>query len=233
MTFDGLDVADPWIALTAVALATERLRLGRDGHAAGAPAPVGRRAPGRRPRPALGRAHGLRRRPRRRQPARADAPSARSATRAPARRCSTRRSSSWSTLWRGEPVTRDGAAFALDERRGAPDAAAAAAPAGVAGLRVAQPPPARARGALRRRLPGQPRRAADRRRRARAARDRRRAPRRGRRAVRRRARQPRAPPTPTRLAELGAAGATWWLQGFGERPRLADVQDAAAAGPPQ
>ena len=33
--------------------------------------------------------------------------------------------------------------------------------------------------------------------------------------------------------ELGAAGATWWLQGFGERPRLADVRDAAAAGPPQ
>ena len=28
MTFDRLDVADPWIALTAVALATERLRLG-------------------------------------------------------------------------------------------------------------------------------------------------------------------------------------------------------------
>ena len=28
MTFDGLEVADPWIALTAVALATEGLRLG-------------------------------------------------------------------------------------------------------------------------------------------------------------------------------------------------------------
>ena len=28
MTFDGLEVADPWIALTAVALATERVRLG-------------------------------------------------------------------------------------------------------------------------------------------------------------------------------------------------------------
>jgi alkanesulfonate monooxygenase SsuD/methylene tetrahydromethanopterin reductase-like flavin-dependent oxidoreductase (luciferase family) len=36
-----------------------------------------------------------------------------------------------------------------------------------------------------------------------------------------------------RLAELGAAGTTWWLQGFGDRPRLADVQAAAAAGPPQ
>jgi alkanesulfonate monooxygenase SsuD/methylene tetrahydromethanopterin reductase-like flavin-dependent oxidoreductase (luciferase family) len=36
-----------------------------------------------------------------------------------------------------------------------------------------------------------------------------------------------------RLSELGAAGATWWLQGFGERPRLDDVRAAAAAGPPQ
>jgi hypothetical protein len=40
-------------------------------------------------------------------------------------------------------------------------------------------------------------------------------------------------PGPDRVAELGAAGATWWLQGFGERPRLADVRDAAGSGPPQ
>jgi alkanesulfonate monooxygenase SsuD/methylene tetrahydromethanopterin reductase-like flavin-dependent oxidoreductase (luciferase family) len=40
-------------------------------------------------------------------------------------------------------------------------------------------------------------------------------------------------PDAARLVDLGAAGATWWLQGFGERPSLADVQDAAAAGPPQ
>jgi alkanesulfonate monooxygenase SsuD/methylene tetrahydromethanopterin reductase-like flavin-dependent oxidoreductase (luciferase family) len=40
-------------------------------------------------------------------------------------------------------------------------------------------------------------------------------------------------PDAERLAELGDAGATWWLQGFGERPRLADVRGAAAAGPPQ
>jgi alkanesulfonate monooxygenase SsuD/methylene tetrahydromethanopterin reductase-like flavin-dependent oxidoreductase (luciferase family) len=40
-------------------------------------------------------------------------------------------------------------------------------------------------------------------------------------------------PGPERLAELAGAGATWWLQGFGERPRLADVQAAADAGPPQ
>jgi alkanesulfonate monooxygenase SsuD/methylene tetrahydromethanopterin reductase-like flavin-dependent oxidoreductase (luciferase family) len=38
---------------------------------------------------------------------------------------------------------------------------------------------------------------------------------------------------PARLAELADAGATWWLQGFGGRPRLADVQAAADAGPPQ
>jgi alkanesulfonate monooxygenase SsuD/methylene tetrahydromethanopterin reductase-like flavin-dependent oxidoreductase (luciferase family) len=36
-----------------------------------------------------------------------------------------------------------------------------------------------------------------------------------------------------RGAELAAAGVTWWLQGFGESPRLADVQAAVAAGPPQ
>jgi alkanesulfonate monooxygenase SsuD/methylene tetrahydromethanopterin reductase-like flavin-dependent oxidoreductase (luciferase family) len=42
-----------------------------------------------------------------------------------------------------------------------------------------------------------------------------------------------APASPQRLAELADAGATWWLQGFGERPRLAEVQGAAAAGPPQ
>jgi alkanesulfonate monooxygenase SsuD/methylene tetrahydromethanopterin reductase-like flavin-dependent oxidoreductase (luciferase family) len=40
-------------------------------------------------------------------------------------------------------------------------------------------------------------------------------------------------PSAARLADLRGAGATWWLQGFGERPRLADVQDAATAGPPQ
>jgi alkanesulfonate monooxygenase SsuD/methylene tetrahydromethanopterin reductase-like flavin-dependent oxidoreductase (luciferase family) len=40
-------------------------------------------------------------------------------------------------------------------------------------------------------------------------------------------------PDAERLAELAEAGTTWWVQGFGERPRLADVQAAAAAGPPQ
>lgn len=40
-------------------------------------------------------------------------------------------------------------------------------------------------------------------------------------------------PDAKRLAELAAAGTTWWVQGFGELPRLADVRAAAAAGPPQ
>jgi alkanesulfonate monooxygenase SsuD/methylene tetrahydromethanopterin reductase-like flavin-dependent oxidoreductase (luciferase family) len=40
-------------------------------------------------------------------------------------------------------------------------------------------------------------------------------------------------PDAARLADLAGAGATWWLQGFGEKPRLADVQTAAAAGPPE
>jgi alkanesulfonate monooxygenase SsuD/methylene tetrahydromethanopterin reductase-like flavin-dependent oxidoreductase (luciferase family) len=40
-------------------------------------------------------------------------------------------------------------------------------------------------------------------------------------------------PGPARLAELDRAGTTWWLQAFGEKPRLVDVQVAAAAGPPQ
>ena len=65
MTFDGLGVADPWIALTAVALATAGLRLATAGASS--------------------------------------APSARSATRGPARSCSTRRSSSWSTCGAARP----------------------------------------------------------------------------------------------------------------------------------
>jgi len=40
-------------------------------------------------------------------------------------------------------------------------------------------------------------------------------------------------PGSERMAELAGAGATWWLQGFGENPRLDDVRAAAAAGPPQ
>jgi alkanesulfonate monooxygenase SsuD/methylene tetrahydromethanopterin reductase-like flavin-dependent oxidoreductase (luciferase family) len=40
-------------------------------------------------------------------------------------------------------------------------------------------------------------------------------------------------PDAARLADLRGAGATWWLQGFGERPRRADVEAAAAVGPPE
>ncbi len=40
-------------------------------------------------------------------------------------------------------------------------------------------------------------------------------------------------PDAARLADLRGAGATWWLQGFGEQPRLADVKAAATAGPPE
>jgi alkanesulfonate monooxygenase SsuD/methylene tetrahydromethanopterin reductase-like flavin-dependent oxidoreductase (luciferase family) len=40
-------------------------------------------------------------------------------------------------------------------------------------------------------------------------------------------------PGPERMAELAVAGTTWWLQGFGESPRLDDVRAAAVAGPPQ
>jgi alkanesulfonate monooxygenase SsuD/methylene tetrahydromethanopterin reductase-like flavin-dependent oxidoreductase (luciferase family) len=40
-------------------------------------------------------------------------------------------------------------------------------------------------------------------------------------------------PGPERMAELADAGTTWWLQSFGETPRLADARAAAAAGPPQ
>jgi alkanesulfonate monooxygenase SsuD/methylene tetrahydromethanopterin reductase-like flavin-dependent oxidoreductase (luciferase family) len=38
---------------------------------------------------------------------------------------------------------------------------------------------------------------------------------------------------PKRLAELAEAGTTWWVQGFGESPRAKEVRAAAAAGPPQ
>ncbi len=42
-----------------------------------------------------------------------------------------------------------------------------------------------------------------------------------------------APPDADRAAELDAAGATWWLQGFSDRPALEDVRAAALSGPPQ
>lgn len=36
-----------------------------------------------------------------------------------------------------------------------------------------------------------------------------------------------------RASELAVAGATWWLQGFSDHPSLRDVHAAALAGPPQ
>jgi alkanesulfonate monooxygenase SsuD/methylene tetrahydromethanopterin reductase-like flavin-dependent oxidoreductase (luciferase family) len=39
-------------------------------------------------------------------------------------------------------------------------------------------------------------------------------------------------PDARRRAELESAG-SWWLQGFGDRPALDEVDAAAAAGPPQ
>ncbi len=40
-------------------------------------------------------------------------------------------------------------------------------------------------------------------------------------------------PSSARLDELSSAGATWWLQSFGDRPTMVDVEAAASAGPPQ
>ena len=51
-------------------------------------------------------------------------------------------------LWRGEPVTRDGAAFALEDAVVRPTPLQQPRPPGSVGLCVAQPPPARARGPL-------------------------------------------------------------------------------------
>jgi alkanesulfonate monooxygenase SsuD/methylene tetrahydromethanopterin reductase-like flavin-dependent oxidoreductase (luciferase family) len=231
MTFDGLEVADPWIALTAVALATEHVRLGamvtplarrRPWDVARQVAVLDRLSGGR-----MTVGAGLGGDSRRELSAFGEErdPRARAALLDEALELVVE-------VWRGEPVTRDGPAFALD------DAVVRPTP-------VQQPRPPVWLGCVwpnRRPL-------------ARAARydgafpvshvqsltagD-----------VRTlleivgEHRPAGAGPfdvvlvnheraDPGRLAELGAAGATWWLQGFGERPRLADVRDAAAAGPPQ
>jgi alkanesulfonate monooxygenase SsuD/methylene tetrahydromethanopterin reductase-like flavin-dependent oxidoreductase (luciferase family) len=231
MTFDGLAVADPWIALTAVALATERVRLGA------MVTPLARRRPWDVARQvavldrlSVGRTvfgAGLGGDSRRELSAFGEErdPRARAALLDEALELVI-------DVWRGEAVTRDGPAFALD------DAVVRPTP-------LQQPRPPVWLGCVwphRRPL-------------VRAARydgvfpvshdasltgadvrsiletigvhraagagpfdlvvvnhDR---------------------PDADRLADLEDAGATWWLQGFGERPRLADVRDAAAAGPPQ
>jgi len=231
MTYDGIDVADPWIALTAVALAADRLRLGA------MVTPLARRRPwdvarqvavldrlsggrmvfgaglggdSRRELSAFGEERDAR---------------ARAALLDEALELVV-------ALWSGEPVTREGAAFALDRAQVRPTP-----------LQQPRPPvwlgcvwPHRRPLARAARYDGvfpvshrESLRGED----LRAILD----------TVAEHRPQGAGPfdlvvvnherPDAERLAELSAAGATWWLQGFGERPRLADVQGAAAAGPPQ
>ena len=232
MTFDDLAVADPWIALTAIALATERLRLGA------MVTPLARRRPWDVARQVAvldrlsgGRmvfGAGLGGDSRRELSAFGEErdPRARAALLDEALELV-------ASLWRGEEVTRSGAAFALDARGGAPDASQQPGPPVWLGCVWPHRRPlvraARYDGVF----PVSHRASLDGRRRARAAGARRGAPRRRRRPLRRGRSSTTSGLHAARLAELGDAGATWWLQGFGERPRLADVQDAAAAGPPQ
>ncbi len=231
MTHDGLDVADPWIALTAVAMATTKVRLGA------MVTPLARRRPwdvarqvavldrlsggrmvfgaglggdGRRELSAFGEERD---------------PRARGALLDEALELVV-------DLWTGEPVTRDGRAFALDRAQVRPTP-----------LQTPRPPvwlacvwPHRRPLERAARYDGvfpvnheRPLRGDDLR------------------AILEVIGEHRPGgvggydvvvvnherPDPSRLQELAGAGTTWWLQGFGERPRLADVQAAAAAGPPQ
>ena len=232
MTFDGLEVADPWIALTAVALATERLRLGA------MVTPLARRRPWDVARQVAvldrlsgGRmvfGAGLGGDSRRELSAFGEErdPRARAALLDEALELVVE-------LWRGEAVTRAGAAFALDDAVVRPTPLQQPRPPVWLGCVWPNRRPlvraARYDGAF----PVSHTRVADR---ATTC------------APCSRSSPSTAPqgagpfdvvlvnherPDAERLAELGAAGATWWLQGFGERPRLADVRDAAAAGPPQ
>jgi alkanesulfonate monooxygenase SsuD/methylene tetrahydromethanopterin reductase-like flavin-dependent oxidoreductase (luciferase family) len=231
MTRGGLDVADPWIALTAMALVTERVRLGalvtplsrrRPWNVARQVAVLDRLSGGRM---VLGAGlggdarreltgFGEERDPRRRAALLDEALGLVTA------------------LWTGEPLTHDGAAYRLDGGQVRPTPLQAPRPP--VWLACVWPNRAPLRRAARydgvfpiaRRgvLP-----AGD----LRAALD----------VVARH--RPAdagafdavvdddAPPHPGRLEELAGAGATWWLRGFGERPRLRDVEAAATAGPPQ
>ena len=231
MTYDAVDVADPWIALTAVALATERLRLGamvtplarrRPWDVARQVAMLDRLSGGRM---VLGA--GLGGDSRRELTAFGEErdPRARAALLDEALEVVV-------AVWGGDEVTHDGQAFALDRARVLPTP-----------LQAPRPPVWLAcvwthRRPLRRAarydgvfpvshhwsLSGDELRELM--------------------AVIARHRPADAGPFdlvlvnherpgPERMAELAAAGATWWLQGFGERPRLADVEAAADAGPPE
>ena len=156
MTFDGLEVADPWIALTAVALATEGLRLGA------MVTPLARRRPWDVARQVAvldrlsgGRmvfGAGLGGDSRRELSAFGEErdPRARAALLDEALELVVE-------LWRGEAVTRDGAAFALDEAVVRPTPLQQPRPPVWLGCVWPNRRPLRARGPLRRRLPGQPR----------------------------------------------------------------------------
>ena len=231
MTFDGLAVADPWVALTAVALATERLRLGA------LVTPLARRRPWDVARQVAVLDHlsngrmvfgaGLGGDSRRELTAFGEErdPRARAALLDEALELVV-------ALWRGEPVTRAGAAFALDEALVRPTPRQEPRPPVWLGCVWPHRRPlvraARYDGVFpvshRASLTGEDVRALL------EIVDEHRAPDAGAFDV---ALVNHERPDAARLAELGDAGATWWLQGFGERPRLADVQDAAAAGPPQ
>jgi alkanesulfonate monooxygenase SsuD/methylene tetrahydromethanopterin reductase-like flavin-dependent oxidoreductase (luciferase family) len=231
MTFDGLAVADPWIALTAVALATERVRLGA------MVTPLARRRPWDVARQVAvldrlsgGRmvfGAGLGGDSRRELTAFGEErdPRARAALLDEALELVV-------SLWRGEEVTHGGAAFALDRALVRPTPLQQPRPPVWLGCVWPHRRPlvraARYDGVFpvshRASLTGEDVR-----------------------VLHEVVAEHRAPgagafdvvlvnherPDAARLAELSAAGATWWLQGFGERPRLADVKDAAAAGPPQ
>ena len=192
MTFDGLEVADPWIALTAVALATERVRLGA------MVTPLARRRPWDVARQVAvldrlsgGRmvfGAGLGGDSRRELTAFGEErdPRARAALLDEALELVVE-------LWRGEPVTPRRRRLRARRRR---RCARRRCSSRARRCGWAACGPTAARSCARRATTAPSRSAtsavADRRRRARHARDRRRASRRGRRAVRRRARQPRA-----------------------------------------
>lgn len=231
MTFDELEVADPWIALTAVALATERLRLGA------MVTPLARRRPWDVARQVAvldrlsgGRmvfGAGLGGDSRRELSAFGEEldPRARGALLDEALQLVM-------ALWTGAPVTRSGDAFTVDRAQVRP-----------APLQVPRPPvwlgcvwPHRRPLVRAARYDGvfpvnheRPLRGDDLRAILEVIGEHRPAGIGGYDVVLVNHERPDA----DRLAELAAAGATWWLQGFGERPRLADVRDAAAAGPPQ
>jgi alkanesulfonate monooxygenase SsuD/methylene tetrahydromethanopterin reductase-like flavin-dependent oxidoreductase (luciferase family) len=231
MTHDALAVADPWIALTAIALATERVRLGA------MVTPLARRRPwdvarqaavvdrlsggrlvfgaglggdGRRELTAFGEELDRR---------------ARAALLDEALELVL-------ALWSGEPVSRDGGAFHLDRAQVRPTPLQRPRPP--VWLGCVWPNRAPLRRAARydgvfpvsheRALTGEDVRAML--------------------AVVGERRPPGAGPFDVvvtnherpgraRLDDLARAGATWWLQSFGDRPRLADVQAAADAGPPE